>query len=77
MLPKLGVQTIIWGEEFEDGIDKALAAIKQHGFQGVEFAQSPKKLGNPETFENLLNRHGLVLLGLAGGSLTRECPVDS
>lgn len=79
---RIGAQTILWGEHFHD-IDKTLAYIKSLGFQGVEFAQIPaylgtkpvtwqnldKHLGDPSHLEFLLNKHGLTLLGLSGGTL--------
>ena len=66
---RLGVQTIIWGEEFVDGIEAVLQTIHKLGFKGVEFAQVPAKLGDPGRLEDLLAAYGLTLLGLAGGSL--------
>jgi len=68
MPPKIGLQTIIWGPEFHD-LDDALALTRKIGYRGVEFAQHPSKLGDPEELERLLGKHGLTLLGLAKGTL--------
>ena len=66
---RLGVQTILWGEDFPEGLDATLQTIQRLGFKGVEFAQVPSKLGEPERLEDTLRAHDLTLLGLAGGSL--------
>lgn len=66
---RLGLQTIIYGETFPLGLELTLEKIKKMGFAGVEFFQTPSKLGNPQVFEALMAKYGLVLLGLTGGSL--------
>ena len=65
---RLGVQTILWGEDLADGLEATLQTIQRLGFKGVEFAQVPSKLGEPERLEQALRAHDLTLLGLAGGS---------
>lgn len=68
-LKRIGLQTIIYGENFPRGIEAALEEIKKLGFNGVEFFQTPSKLGEPASFEPMMKHHGLVLLGLTGGSI--------
>ncbi len=76
-LEKVGFQTIIYGRRITD-LDSVLTTIKAAGFSGVEFFQHHKNLlfDNNQTgslsFDNLYERvqdAGLVLLGLAGGTL--------
>ncbi len=70
MAPKIGLQTIIWGEEFEgSSIADALDLIRDAGYEGVEFAQSRRVLGDPVRLEAMLEERGLTLLGLAHDSL--------
>jgi signal transduction histidine kinase/sugar phosphate isomerase/epimerase len=77
----LAAQTILWGAQAEK-LDEAFETIASLGFEAVELSQSPYRLsGNAWTsdsdklkaaaaqLDELLEKHGLKLLGLAGGSL--------
>jgi len=66
---RIGLQTIIYGEDFLLGLPQTLQQIRAMGFTGVEFFQTPSKLGDPHEFESLMESNGLTLLGLSGGSL--------
>lgn len=68
-LPRIGLQTIIYGEDFPISLDETLKEIREMGFSGVEFFQAPGKLGEPVEFERLMEKHGLTLLGLTGGDI--------
>ena len=66
---RIGIQTIVYGENFPLGLESTLKEIRDLGYAGIEFFQSPGKLGSPEEFERLMQKYGLTLLGLTGGSL--------
>jgi sugar phosphate isomerase/epimerase len=76
---KVGFQTVLWGRLVHD-LDLVLAQLAAIGYQGVEFAQAREELrvrrnGGERPIENvkellqLTRKHGLELLGFAGGTL--------
>jgi signal transduction histidine kinase/sugar phosphate isomerase/epimerase len=65
---KVGIQTILWGTKVPD-LAGMLGQIASYGFQGVEFAQSPRALPTLPQLLSLLETHNLELVGLAGGTL--------
>lgn len=65
---KVGVQSIIWGTNFEN-IEAILSEASQLGFEGVEFCQSPDILPSPKEMIELLKDYDLKLLGPSGGNL--------
>jgi signal transduction histidine kinase/sugar phosphate isomerase/epimerase len=71
---KIGYQTIVFGERIPD-LDRVLEAVALAGFEGVELAQRPERLGKRGDIHSLndltfrLSAHGLTLIGLANGSL--------
>lgn len=66
---RIGLQTIIYGEDFARGLEATLEEIHRLGFTGVEIFQTVSKLGDPAEFERLLAKYDLTLLGLTGGSM--------
>jgi sugar phosphate isomerase/epimerase len=64
----IGIQTISWGAH-DVNVGEMIGAIRDCGYEGAEFAQSPKMLGPAADFYRRLQEHGIVFLGLAGGSL--------
>ena len=79
-MDKVGLQTIIFGRRIDD-LAGVLRLIQASGYRGVEFSQPPRLIretvnGSPATHPvkaqrllQLLDDHGLALLGLAGGSV--------
>jgi sugar phosphate isomerase/epimerase len=65
---QVAYQTIIWGPYIDD-LEGALSIIASAGYQGVEFAQRPERLGRIENLLRLLQERNLALIGLAGGTL--------
>jgi len=67
----IAVQTISWGPHHRD-INHMLEEVKNAGYSGVEFAQHPRELAPPSELHDMLQRHGLTLVGIAGGSLAEK-----
>src|SRR3954470_3734162 len=65
---RIGFETIIWGRQIAD-LAEALDDLAAAGYQGVEFAQHPRTLGNIQQLLELLGERKLRLLGLSGGPL--------
>ncbi|MBL8176056.1 MAG: sugar phosphate isomerase/epimerase, partial [Bryobacterales bacterium] len=73
---RLGFHTILWGRRIGN-LDHVLDVIKSAGFEGIEFAQPPSRLGlrgnTPEAMAadlaHRLHDRRLELLGLVAGSL--------
>ncbi len=67
---RIGYQSIILGRKPSIAdFENLFSLLRDCGFQGVEIAQSPAELPPYSELGELLDRYGLTLLGLAGGSL--------
>jgi sugar phosphate isomerase/epimerase len=69
---RIGVQTIAWGEDLPAKRRDLFKRLRDLGYSGIEFAQVPDKLGDPEELEEDLGSAELTLLGLSGGSLSQR-----
>jgi sugar phosphate isomerase/epimerase len=64
-----GIQTNSWGPRPRLSINMLLGEAKRAGYEGVEFMQDPRVLGEPEHLLDALKSHDLTLLGFAGGAV--------
>jgi sugar phosphate isomerase/epimerase/signal transduction histidine kinase len=80
---RLAFESVLWGLRIDD-LDYMLKVVKACGFEGVEIAQSPQNIFLYENDRNnrpvrdmdellaCFARHGLSLVGLAGGTLEQR-----
>lgn len=60
----IGIQTNIWTNERHQDLDGLLAEAAAAGYAGIEIGAHRIDLGRPQDFKNLLEKHGLQLVGL-------------
>lgn len=66
---RIAFQTILWQRRrwSRNELDAAFQQLHAAGYRGVEFADSPENLPGPGELMELLDRHDLDLVGIAGG----------
>jgi sugar phosphate isomerase/epimerase len=63
----VAVQTISWGRRPD--VNRMIQEIRRAGYDGIELGQIPALFRPVDAFWELLQRHGLTLVGVACGSL--------
>jgi D-psicose/D-tagatose/L-ribulose 3-epimerase len=56
---KLGVNTLIWSAIYDDSVEAELAAIKEHGFDGIEFPLFRPTDVSPARIRRAMEENGL------------------
>ena len=67
MIRRIGAQTIVWGEDIRDHMDAILTFLAASGFQGVETGIRHFYLDRYQSYREIYQKTGLILLGIHSG----------